>query len=353
MFAADCELSKPTNVIPVELRDTTDVLKSDYYLNAKHSLFVRWSHEYQTAQNDQFFNINTANVQRPDYSPTAANNSSVGNLYSVVASHTWVPGPTSVNTLGFQNSFFDTNNFCNCGKPSLTWALRNMSFPSIQVGRVTQSTDQYFFQRRIAVKDDYSKLIGRHAVKVGGEAAFYPSVGIKLAAGSPYAGSVSWFNDPSQIIASQNAWKTNPAGCTPAFGPGTTVTGTLCGPYPQGFQTPGAMSAVNLSSWIAGGPLGDASTVGAKAFGFYFQDDWKWRPDITVNFGVRYDTQNNFFNQSESANTKRLRRSVVPSARAPPRRLETISRHGWDSRGTWVEQAKTLFVPATVCSSTN
>ncbi len=54
--------------------------------------------------------------------------------------------------------------------------------------------------------------------------------------------------------------------------------------YPNGFSTPGAVTSMSISN-------GNAyfSSKNARMLGFYFQDDWKVTPRLSLNLGVRWD----------------------------------------------------------------
>ncbi|MDX6464764.1 MAG: hypothetical protein QOE55_8461 [Acidobacteriaceae bacterium] len=77
-----------------------------------------------------------------------------------------------------------------------------------------------------------------------------------------------------------------PAGPSFNFGPNFTQ-----GPNPVS----SANSGVGVASWLVGTGSGSSSSGGpnqylsSKYYGFYFQDDWRTTPRLTLNLGIRYD----------------------------------------------------------------
>ena len=63
----------------------------------------------------------------------------------------------------------------------------------------------------------------------------------------------------------------------------TTILGNTS-KYPNGFSTPGAVTAMSAS---AGNPHFGIANV--KMLGVYFQDDWKITHRLNIDFGVRWD----------------------------------------------------------------
>jgi len=95
---------------------------------------------------------------------------------------------------------------------------------------------------------------------------------------------------------------------------------------------------------------------------FYFQDDWKLTPRLTVNLGGRYDLAINSFNQTIIGNNRPTRFSTKslqsqeamnPSPLIHRERRPTTSRRALGLRGTLKVMAKPLSGPAVACTGTN
>ena len=75
--------------------------------------------------------------------------------------------------------------------------------------------------------------------------------------------------------------------------------------YPQGFSTPGLIGGMSYS---VGGPQ---FIVATKQLGFYFQDDWKVTPRLTVDLGLRWDKDFNALGQSDITKSRTYQELVA------------------------------------------
>jgi len=85
-----------------------------------------------------------------------------------------------VNTFTVQRSYYDTSQTMPTDVPSSQWPLQNLTFPSVELGRTSASTDQEFFEQRWQFKDDFARLVGTHSLKIGGDFAFFPDMGMGM-----------------------------------------------------------------------------------------------------------------------------------------------------------------------------
>lgn len=316
----------PVQASPQTVGDLMYTVKADYQINARHSLFVRAAQEHINDFNDLIVAGNIGNTPHPDANPTGSNVFDVDGGYSIVGSETWIIGNNSVNTFAVQGNHLLTSQTCHCGTAGPIWASQNMQFPSISVGWPALSTDQQFYQDTVQFKDGFARQVGRHALRVGGDFSFFPLLGLMLAT---QHGQTTFFDDPSTIVASQKAWAANPKGCTTA----------TCGREPEGFLTPGAVSQIAVSDVMLGGPPANTNTLGAKQLGLYVGDDFKVKPRLTLNLGLRYDLDINFYNQTQYANNRTylvLKAIGSPYGKLPQTPTKDISPRvgfAWDFTG--------------------
>ncbi len=134
-------------------------------------------------------------------------------------------------------------------------------------GQAGSITDTQLMQ----LKDEVSLQTGKHALKFGVNYNFLNDIG--LLNGNALYGVLTFLHDPSVILTNRN------------------------GLYPQGFQTPGI-----VRQWERANPDLADSLLDAHQIATWFQDDWRVTPRLTLNLGVRYDIDVNFYHQSDSAN---------------------------------------------------
>jgi hypothetical protein len=268
----------PAQGAPQTVRDLNYTVKVDMHLNSDHSLFGRFAQQRLDAFNDILVIPNAP--PHPDIDPLGSNTNMDGRGLSFVVSETWVIGNNAVNTAGVQFNRLTTSQTCECGEPGPRWASRNLLFPSFQVGVGQNGTDQDFFQDKVQFVDNFSRQIGRHGLKIGGDFSFYPQLGVLLrGAGGITQGATAFFDDPSVILSNTAR-------------------------YPQGFLTAGAVRQITVGDVMLGSQGGFGDNVDQKQFSAYVQDEWRMRSNLTLNAGLRYDLDLNAYNQSEAANSR-------------------------------------------------
>jgi hypothetical protein len=175
--------------------------------------------------------------------------------------------PTIVNsfTAGYQY----WNNLIDSDKK-----VPYLIFPSTAFGTNT-NVPQQSYQVKWQIKDDVSVIRGKHSLKTGFDLVIEPKLGGFFQ--TPSTLNVTFQDDPTTILSN------------------TTK-------YPNGFSSPGAVTAMSAS---AGNPY--FLSKDAKMFGLYFQDDWKVTRRLNLNLGVRWDRDYNL----NGGNTQALDRTYL------------------------------------------
>lgn len=226
-------------------------------------------------------------------------------MWSVVGQHNWVLGNSGLNQLtGQMNSLTRLSDTVSeiTGEhfmrdyPKVPLFPLRLAFPSVNTGAGGQAgsiTDTQMMQ----LKDEVSLQTGTHALKFGVNYNFLKDIG--LLNGNALYGVLTFFDDPSVILNNSN------------------------GRYPQGFQTSGI-----VRQWERANPDLADSLLDAHQIATWFQDDWRVSPRLTLNLGIRYDIDLNFYHQSHSENNAtRLVLEAIgnPYARAPKTPKDSIS----------------------------
>jgi hypothetical protein len=250
-------------------------LKSNLQLNNAQSVMFRYAGQDEN-QDAVTYSTNNDNGQ-PD--------NMVINAWSAVGQHSLVLGATGLNQITGQvnrmvyladvvsniNGKHYTRDF-----PSVDIFAPRISFPSVNTGAGgdagTQS-DRMVYQ----IRDDLSVLKGNHQLKTGVNFNYLWHLGIRN--GNEHYATVAFFDDPSVILNNTN------------------------GRYPQGFQTPGIVRSWQQANGGAVNGQGSwqDTTSNAQQIGTWFQDDWRIKPSLTLNLGVRYDHDFNLMVQEKFA----------------------------------------------------
>jgi TonB-dependent receptor-like protein len=205
--------------------------------------------------------------------------------WDAVGQHSWTLGNRALNQFTVHHSrfygLFDYSNYLadypNRQKPLY---IENLYFPTLNTG--VASTGGEFVQNMWQINDAFTLQVGSHALKMGGDYSWMPRFGGLCCV---YFPQHRFFDDPSTIVNNSN------------------------GKYPQGFQTPGAVQQIRAGADIKINTYQLPGTSQVKA---YFQDDWRVQRKLTLNLGLRYDVDRNFYGQDNIASSS----LTVPVLRA-------------------------------------
>src|SRR5215475_10786360 len=235
--------AQPAATIPTPYNDTRYNGRLDYRFNEKHNAFLSYTSQSNFGQNDQSGSTNDLTGGNFTKNELQVANATINS--------TLTPNLVNSFTLGFQywNNLIDSAQKV----PTVTFPPNS----SISFG-TNVNVPQQSYQRKWQFRDDVSIIKGRHAFKTGLDFVWEPQLGgfFEFNATPEF----DFLDKPSAILA--NTAK-----------------------YPQGFASPGALKGMTAT---AGNPYFNLPG-GAKMFGAYFQDDWKFSSRLTLNLGLRYD----------------------------------------------------------------
>ena len=243
----------PSTTIPTPYFDWRYSGRYDHHFNGQHSLFVSYSAQNNTGDNDQSTSTNDL----------TAGNFTTNHLIISNATLSSVFNPRVVNalTVGYQywNNLIDSKQ-----------KVPTFTFPGGITFGTNTNVPQQSIQKKWQFRDDLSIIKGHHSLKTGFDYVWEPELGGFFEFNPTL--EIDFFDDPSCITVQSTLTPSELARCQGLYGS-------------TGFATPGAVSGM---SDTAGDPHFFLKN-GAKMFGLYLQDDWKVSRKFTLNLGLRWD----------------------------------------------------------------
>jgi hypothetical protein len=229
--------ARPATVLPTPYKDWRINARIDHTFSPKHSMFLTYNDQSNTGLNDQATqrvdltqgNFTTNRLILSNFSLNSSLSSSVVNAF----------------TAGYQYWV----NLIDSEQKTTT-----VTFPTgIQFG-TNVNVPQQSYQIKYQFKDDLSINKGSHTFRTGIDYLWEPKLGGFFEFNPTL--EIDFVSLPSNILT-----------------------------LPQGFSTPGLVGGMTAT---AGDPYFNLPG-GAKMLGLYFQDDWRVRPNLTFNLGLRWD----------------------------------------------------------------
>jgi outer membrane receptor protein involved in Fe transport len=229
--------ARPATVLPTPYKDWRINARIDHTFNSKHNMFLTYNDQSNIGLNDQ------AN-QRVDLTQGnfTTNRLILGNLSvnSALTSNT-----VNAFTVGYQY----WHNLIDSEEKTTTF-----TFPTGIGFGTNVNVPQESYQSKYQFKDDFSINRGNHTFRSGVDYLWEPKLGGFFEFNPTL--EIDFISLPSAILK-----------------------------LPQGFSTPGLVGGMTAT---AGNPYFDLPG-GAKMLGLYVQDDWKVKPNLSLNLGLRWD----------------------------------------------------------------
>jgi hypothetical protein len=272
-------LASPIGVLPFNYFDHMLTAKLDWKLGSNQSMFARYGRERWTNDNDQ--------LSSPFHTDASGTNTDTNQFHDMVVSHSWTLSNSVVNVASVHFQDFVNQIFAAPGRTftvpvagGTSATNPNLLFPSGAEIGTNANVPQETLIRKYQFRDDLSWTKGNHNQKVGvnfiditrlGGFFFFGANGYQL----------SFWDDPSVIEINKAA-------------------------YPNGLATPGAISELTFS-----GGSGSTHQPAAQSVGLYYQDDWKLKPNLMVNLGLRWDANPNFLPKQLGSTPETSNRTIL------------------------------------------
>ncbi len=269
---------------PTAVRGPAISARIDHNFNENNSVFARYLRSrYDTLKGDPLNGRPQVHPNGPPLGEVFRNTSNLAISWRRVIS------PRIVNefTAGFARfGFLFSQGEANPSWPDVPpFDFNNVSEPYINTPRTARVVTTPQFLNNLSI------VQGAHVFRVGVNFRYYRHVDQR---GQPGGINVT----PSVTFASANRDPFTTAGFTAAPGINSTDATTLGGLINNQFGMPARIQQVFISNLFQNVFLpfktGDAITLYAEKhnldqYNFYFQDEWKVRPNLTLNYGARWE----------------------------------------------------------------
>jgi len=269
---------------PTAVRGPAISARIDHNFNENNSVFGRYLRSrYDTLKGDPLNGRPQVHPNGPALGEVFRNTSNLAISWRRVIS------PRIVNefTMGFARfGFLFSQGEANPSWPDVPpFDFNNVSEPYINTPRTARVVTTPQFLNNLSI------VQGAHVFRIGANVRYYRHVDQR---GQPGGINVT----PSVTFASANRDPFTTAGFTAAPGINSTDATTLGGLINNQFGLPARIQQVFISNLFQNVFLpfktGDAITLYAEKhnldqYNFYFQDEWKVRPNLTLNYGARWE----------------------------------------------------------------
>ena len=279
----------------------------DYQLTPNNTLTVRY----------QYYRDATTNAGVGQFNLPETGSDTLGVEHTFQATDTQIIGAHAINESRFQFIHSDNEN-----TPQQTGV-------TVDVGGAFKGNGSGGFgtsdiQKRYEYQNTTFLNYGKHAWKFGGR--------IRVTndhdqVSNNFNGTFSFGSRPNPDPTCIPAPANNNCIITPIVAYQITEQGIAAGlPFATIQAMGGGASYFTQTFQTAGGAQIIPSTVTLVDAGLFIQDDWKVRPNVTLSYGLRFETQNNFSDKSDFAPRVGLAWGIGGNAKNAPK---TVLRAGF------------------------
>jgi hypothetical protein len=283
----------------------------DFNITQKHQLNFRYNHSVNTAANA----VTAGTSLTPTTNSALSNNGTEGdNSNTIVGQLTSFFSPTNINEFRGQYSKENRPRLANELSPLIQALYGN--FGTVNFLPTTES------DYRVQFADNLTLLRGSHTFKVGGEYNFAKASQIFAFRQFGQFSFSGLGTDAASVI--QVLRILSVGGNTTAGTANGNVTGTILDPTNRFDDT-----RVRYARNIGNGLL----TLSSPQYAGYAQDAWRVRPNLTINFGLRYEAQ--IMPQPDTSNataTNAVLNTNLPLGNVDPRVIPS-QKNQWAPRG--------------------
>ena len=279
----------------------------DYQITSNNTLTVRY----------QYFRDVATNAGIGLFNLPETGTDTLGVEHTFQATDTQIIGAHAINESRFQFVHADTENT----------PLQTGTF--VDVGGAFKGNGSGGFgtsdiQKRYEYQNTTFLNYGKHAWKFGGRIR---ATDDRDQISNNFNGTFSFGSRPNPDPTCIPAPANNNCIITPIVAYQITEQGIAAGlPFAAIQAMGGGASYFTQTFQAAGGTQIIPSTVTLVDAGLFIQDDWKVRPNVTLSYGLRFETQNNFSDKSDFAPRVGLAWGIGGSAKNAPK---TILRAGF------------------------
>jgi hypothetical protein len=279
----------------------------DYQLTPNNTLTVRY----------QYFRDVAANAGVGQFNLPETGSNTLGVEHTLQATDTQIIGAHAINESRFQFVRADNEN-----TPLQTGT-------TVDVGGAFKGNGSGGFgtsdiQKRYEYQNTTFLNYGKHAWKFGGRIR---ATNDRDQVSNNFNGTFSFGSREGPTANCPNALVNGVCIITPIEAYQITEQGIAAGkPFVTIQAMGGGATYFTQTMQTAGGTQIIPSTVTLVDAGLFIQDDWKVRPNVTLSYGLRFETQNNFPDKSDFAPRIGLAWGIGGSAKNPPK---TVLRAGF------------------------